>query len=117
LQKDIPSVKRRACLFLWKYGTIDLKAIRLSIDKLEFYIETGDFMKCPICGNEMLNGEIVFKNPWPGALYPDNPNDSELKRAAKMFFGSKSAIGFSGADEGWYCIECKKVVAVLNTDK
>ncbi|MGE4352829.1 MAG: PF20097 family protein [Oscillospiraceae bacterium] len=74
-------------------------------------------MNCPVCGNKMIRGDIIFKTPWPGALYPENPDDTSFKHVVKLFFGSKSAIGFSGADEGWYCDNCKKVVAILNTDK
>jgi len=65
----------------------------------------------------MINGDIIFMTPWSGALYPKKQEDSSLKHTMKHVFGSKAAVGFSGADKGWYCAECKKIVAILNTDK
>lgn len=74
-------------------------------------------MNCPICTKPMQRGDILFKTPWPGAFYPQQPGETPAQRKKKMWFGSKDCIGFSGAEESWYCADCKKVVAMLRTDK
>lgn len=75
------------------------------------------FMKCPICNKEMIRGDILFKTPWPGAFYPEGSKDTVSRYNLKLISSSESAIGFFGADEGWYCEDCKKVVAILSTDR
>jgi hypothetical protein len=65
----------------------------------------------------MIKGQIAFKTPWPGALFPENPSDSQMERLRKIFIKDKSAIPFSHADEGRYCRACKKIFANLNANR
>ena len=74
-------------------------------------------MNCPICTRPMQKGDILFKTPRPGTFFPQQSGETPAQHRKKLWFGSKDSIGFSGADEGWYCAECKKVVAILRTDK
>lgn len=69
-------------------------------------------MKCPLCGSEMLAGNLILK-PYPGTLYPKHENESGSKHKLKMLFGSKDAISLSDEGEGWYCSDCNKVIALL----
>lgn len=69
-------------------------------------------MKCPICTQEMIAGDIVCKTAAGPTLYPRKAEESELKHFGKMFFGSKEAIKAYDLDEGWYCPNCKKVMVI-----
>ena len=71
-------------------------------------------MKCPICNNEMIAGDVVCKTGAGPTLYPRKAEESELKQFGKMFFGSKDSIKAHDLDEGWYCPNCEKVVVIWN---
>lgn len=62
-------------------------------------------MKCPICAQEMIAGDIVCKVGAGPALYPRKAGKSEVKHFGQMFFGSKGAIKAHDLDEGWYCLK------------
>ena len=74
-------------------------------------------MKCPFCGGEMLNGEIVCKPAAGPTFYPRNPQESENEYFWKRFWGSKDAVSTLHLDEAWHCPACEKTIVVWSKKK
>lgn len=73
-------------------------------------------MNCPDCGKELIPGDVVTRVA-PIGFYPKNHDESEGTRMAKMFFGSKSAIGTDGIEEAGYCPACGKITVIFNAKR
>lgn len=74
-------------------------------------------MKCPICGSDMISGDVICKVGAGPTLYPKNPEAPEWKHVMKLMFGSKDSIRSDGLDEGWYCKNCEKILVIWNEKK
>ena len=69
-------------------------------------------MHGPICGADMITGDVVCKPAAGPTLYPRDPADSEARHFRKLLFGSKDSFTATELESGWYCPQCEKILIV-----